>query len=174
MTFDWIGWLNAHHGFSFYAALAVVVAMENLPVIGTLILVQPLLAFLGYSAHQSQLSFIGVWLGAAAGSVLADQAGFLLGRQAGPVARRWLKHRLHLRDESLVALQRQLHRYLLPALLVAKFNPVSRTAAPPLAGLSGIDWRAFTLRSLTAALLWSGLWTGVGYLLTKGYIYWLK
>ncbi len=170
MEFDWIGWLNAHHGSSFYVALAIVVAVENLPVIGTLILVQPLLAFLGYSAHQSQLSFIGVWLSAAAGSALADQIGYLIGRQIGTPARSWPQRRLHLRDESMEALQRQLHRYLALALLVAKFNPVSRTAAPPMAGISGIRWAPFTLRSLVASLLWAGFWVGAGYALTHGYL----
>ena len=174
MTLDWIDWLNAHHGLSFYAALAVVVALENLPVIGTLILVQPLLAFLGYSAHQSQLSFLGVWLGAATGSVLADQIGFWLGHRLGKPLLDRLQKRFHLDDARLMSLQGRMHRYLLPALLVAKFNPISRTAAPPLAGMSGIPWATFALRSLIAALLWAGLWVGGGYILTHGWLSWLQ
>jgi len=53
-------------------------------------------------------------------------------------------------------------RYGVRSLLIAKFIPGLSTVAPPLAGMAGVALPRFTVYSAVAALLWAGIWGGLG------------
>jgi len=55
-------------------------------------------------------------------------------------------------------------RYGVRGLLVAKFLPGLTTVMPPLAGVFGVGRLRFICYEVLGVLLWSGLWTSVGYL----------
>ena len=54
-------------------------------------------------------------------------------------------------------------RYGVRGLLVAKFLPGLTTVMPPLAGVFGVRRVRFVCYEVLGVLLWSGLWTAVGY-----------
>src|SRR5262249_49772970 len=54
-------------------------------------------------------------------------------------------------------------RYGVRGLLVAKFVPGLTTVMPPLAGVFGVGRVPFVCYEVLGVLLWSGLWTAVGY-----------
>ena len=55
-------------------------------------------------------------------------------------------------------------RYGVRALVIAKFVPGLGLIAPPLAGMVGVGPARFVAYSAAAALLWAGVWIGLGYL----------
>lgn len=97
----------------------------------------------------------GVLLAAAGGAVLGAQAGYLLGR-AGD---RWVA-RSSPEGRIRTALDRSgvlLDRYgTARTIVLARFIPVVRTVINPLAGMTRIPVRTFTVWQVTGGVLWAG------------------
>jgi membrane protein DedA with SNARE-associated domain len=123
----------------------------------------PVLLAAGGLAGVGKLNFPLALGLAIVGSLLADLAWFIAGRLRGrPVL--GLLCRVSLEPDSCVRRTESMFlRYGLRSLLVAKFIPGFSTIAPPLAGIVGVGVARFMLYSVGGALLWAGLWMGIGY-----------
>ena len=98
------------------------------------------------------------------GSLVADLAWFTAGRLRGHRVL-GLLCRISLEPDSYVRRTEMIFlRYGLRSLLVSKFIPGFSTIAPPLAGIVGVGIARFALYSAGGALLWAGLWMGIGHL----------
>jgi membrane protein DedA with SNARE-associated domain/rhodanese-related sulfurtransferase len=103
---------------------------------------------------------------AIAGSLCADLVWFQLGRWRGSRIL-GLICRVSLEPDACVSKTQDLFsRHGLKSLLVAKFVPGFDTVAPPLAGLLGVRRGSFVLWSIGGALIWLGVYGGLGYLLS--------
>jgi membrane protein DedA with SNARE-associated domain/rhodanese-related sulfurtransferase len=127
----------------------------------------PILLAAGVLAGEGRLSLAAV----IAGSVLALLATDLLWYQLG----RWrgrrilgLLCRISLEPDSCVQRTEDLFsRYHGAALLVSKFVPGLKTAAPPLAGLIEMPLGPFALYGGAGSLLWSAAFVLPGYLFSE-------
>ena len=110
------------------------------------------------------LSLPAVLIAAAAGALAGAQVGYLIGRKAGPA---WLDRpdRPRLQDAVRRA-DRALLRYgSAKAIVLARFIPLVRTVANPLAGTVNVPVRRFTLWQVAGGLVWSVGVTLAGYAL---------
>jgi membrane-associated protein len=108
------------------------------------------------------MSLPAVMAAAAAGALVGAQTGYLIGRSAGPaLLRRSRSRKLHHGAERAAAM---LTRYGPgKAVLLARFVPVVRTVANPMAGALGVPRGLFTLWQVGGGLLWSLGVTAAGF-----------
>jgi membrane protein DedA with SNARE-associated domain len=96
-------------------------------------------------------------------ALVVDLGWYELGRRRGASVLARLC-RLSLEPDSCIRRTEGVFvRYGVRALLVAKFLPGLTTVMPPLAGVFGVGRLRFVCYEIAGVLLWSGLWTGVGY-----------
>jgi membrane-associated protein len=105
-------------------------------------------------SHAVHLSLPLTMLCAAVGAIAGAQIGYLLGSSAG---RPMLERRGSVRLRSAVArAEAFLDGYGIGrALVLARFVPLVRTVINPLAGISGVPVRLFTLWQVLGGLLWT-------------------
>ncbi len=91
---------------------------------------------------------------AAVGALAGAQVGYLIGERAGrPLLRRSRSPRL---QQAADRAEGFLERYGVGrALVIARFVPLVRTVINPLAGISGVPVRTFTLWQAVGGLLWT-------------------
>jgi membrane protein DedA with SNARE-associated domain len=124
----------------------------------------PALLAIGALAGVGKINFgVALVLGVVA-SLLADTIWFTLGRTRGGEVLRLLC-KISLEPDSCVRRTEDVFlRYGVRALVIAKFVPGLSLIAPPLAGMVGVSTARFVAYSTAAALLWAGVWMGLGYL----------
>lgn len=126
---------------------------------------EPLLLGAGALAGTGRFSF---WLATAlalAGTVAGDLAWYEIGRVGGHRVLKWLC-RLSIEPDSCVRTgEDTLTRRGASALLIAKFVPGLNSIGQPLAGALGMPRRRFVIFDVLGAVLWVGLYVGLGYVL---------
>lgn len=123
----------------------------------------PLLLAAGALAGSGHLDLTLVIALSVAASLLSDGAWFLIGRRHGVRVLAFLC-RISLEPDSCVRRAEQSFASRGPlTLLLAKFVPGLSTAAPPLAGMTGMTLLRFLWLDGIAALLWSVILIGPGY-----------
>jgi membrane-associated protein len=128
----------------------------------TLLLITGLLTFGPHRLIDVDIWWVALAIGFAA--FLGGEAGYLIGKKAGP--------RIFERKESGLFSIKNVHRtntffdkYGGFAVILARFVPIVRTFAPIAAGVGHMDRRRYTLYNLIGALVWGGGVTTAGYLL---------
>ena len=124
---------------------------------------EPLLLGAGALAGNGRLS---LWVAAAlalAGTVVGDLVWYEVGRRGG---HRVLKRLCGFAIEPDTCVRRgadSFARYGAGALLIAKFLPGLNSIGQPLAGALGMSRRRFVIFDVLGAMLWVGLYVGLGY-----------
>lgn len=122
----------------------------------------PVLLGMGALIGQGFYGWPTALLGALVACLIPDFAWFLLGRSKGRGVLKLLC-RLSLEPDSCVkTTERGFQRYGWSTLLGAKFLPGLSTAAPPLAGMTGMSTARFLLADAAGSLLWAGSLLGTG------------
>lgn len=113
----------------------------------------------GVMAHRGLLPPWGAFLATAFGAFFADELFFLLGRR--------------FRDRPFVVRTRQrpafaramafIERYPDAYILIFRFLYGLRTVSPIALGLTHVRWRRFAALNAIAALIWSAVFTTIGY-----------
>jgi membrane-associated protein len=117
-------------------------------------------------AAPARMSLPWVLLAAFGGAACGAQAGYLIGRRAGPALRR--STRIPHLSQAISRGGRMLSRFGVgQTLILARFIPVVRSVINPLAGTAGVPLRAFTFWQVTGAALWTGSMTATGYLAAR-------
>lgn len=118
----------------------------------------------GLLAHDGLLPLAGVAIAAAAGSFVADQLFFAIGR-------RFREHPRVKRIEARPAFARALalfERHPTAFVFGFRFLYGLRTVSPMAIGTSAIRTRKFAALNAAAAMLWAVLFTGIGYVFADG------
>ena len=105
---------------------------------------------------------VGLFVSAAAGA----QTGYLIGAKAGPALFRRPDSRL-FKHEYVEKAQYYFDKYGAKTIVVARFIPIVRTFANPMAGVGRMPLRAFTTFNLIGAALWAVGVTMIGFVLGK-------
>jgi membrane protein DedA with SNARE-associated domain len=165
--FDWITSLVQQTG---YAGIALLMLAENVfpPIPSELIM-----PMAGFTAHQGQLSFIGVVLAGTVGSVAGALFWYYVGRWVGLTRlRRWATRHgrwLTLAPEEVDQAKDWFDRHAGLAVFVGRLAPAVRTLISVPAGMAAMPLWSFLLFSTIGTGLWTALLAGAGYLLGSQY-----
>ncbi|MGN6277246.1 MAG: DedA family protein [Sphingomonas sp.] len=118
----------------------------------------------GLLAHQGYFALPAAMAAAAAGSCVADQLFFLLGRRFRE--HRWVRA---VRQRSAFARALGLlERYPRAFVFAFRFIYGIRTVSPVAIGTSTVPARTFVVMNVIAAAVWGPLFVGLGYLFGHG------
>jgi membrane-associated protein len=168
-----VSWLSPHaliEGAGPWALLVVcaIIFAETGLLIGfifpgdTLLLITGLLSFGPHRVIHVDIWWVALAIGFAA--FLGGEAGFFIGRKAGP--RVFERKDTGLFSKANVARTNAFFdKYGAFAVILARFVPVVRTFAPIAAGVGHMGRRRYSLYNFIGALIWGGGVTTVGYLL---------
>jgi len=97
-------------------------------------------------------------------AIIGDQVGYWIGRRAGQA--------LYKKEDSLLFKKRHLERahefyekYGGKTIVIARFVPIIRTFAPPVAGAAMMNYRRFICFNIAGGLLWVCSMVLIGYFL---------
>jgi membrane-associated protein len=107
-----------------------------------------------------------ILVGLAIAAIAGAQTGYLIGRKAGPALFRRPDSRL-FKHEHVEKAQRYFDRYGPKTIVVARFIPIVRTFANPMAGVAGMDVRQFTTFNVIGGTAWTIGVTMLGFVLGK-------
>ena len=123
----------------------------------------PILLAAGALAGSGQCNFVGSICLAVWACLIADSVWYALGRVRG-IKVLQLLCKISLEPDSCVRRTEGLFaKQGARSLVLAKFVPGLGTVAPPLAGIFHMRASRFLLFDTVGALLWSGLYVGLGY-----------
>src|SRR3954462_13359680 len=105
---------------------------------------------------------VGLFVSAVAGA----QTGYYIGRKAGPALFSRPDSRL-FKHEHLEKAQHYFDKYGSKTIVVARFIPIVRTFANPMAGVAGMPARDFTTYNLIGGAFWPVGVTMLGYVLGR-------
>ena len=108
------------------------------------------------------LILVGLYVAATAGA----QTGYLIGRRAGPALFRRPESRL-FKHENVEKAERYFAKYGAKTIVIARFIPIVRTFANPMAGVGRMEPRTFTVFNLAGGALWIFGVTMLGFILGK-------
>jgi membrane-associated protein len=117
--------------------------------------------------HSINVHFQLGWvlLGCTVAAIAGAQLGYVIGRTTGPTLFNRPKSRL-FKPEHVEKAQQYFAKYGNRTIVLARFVPVVRTFANPVAGVSRMDVRAFTLYNVAGGVVWAcgvtllGYWVG--------------
>lgn len=118
----------------------------------------------GVFSHRHLMSFWGAAAAASAGSFLADQAFFFLGRHA----RHYPRIQKLVEKPAFLRAKRLLERHPAGFIFAFRFIYGLRTISPIAIGMSDVSTMRFISINAAAALVWGALFTAIGYLFGQG------
>ncbi len=124
---------------------------------------QTLLMAASLDAANGRLNILWVLACGCAAAMLGNALGYLLGRWGG----RSLLRRVRVNEGHLRAIEERFARHGTGILLVARFFDGLRQLNGIVAGLLGMPWRAFAVLNVLGAMIWTGSWGVVVYIIGK-------
>jgi membrane protein DedA with SNARE-associated domain len=156
--------VNVDHLVSSYGYLAVflLVGLESLgiPLPGETALISAGI----YAGHTHRLSPWLIWLVAAAGAIIGDNLGYLIGVVGGYRLVRRFGPKIHLDEKKLKVGRYAFDRWGGKVVFLGRFVSVLRTYAAFLAGTNRMHWRHFLVANAAGGVVWSGIYTWGAYL----------
>lgn len=149
--------LLEHYG---YAAVFLLVLLDNMlvPVPGQTVLIAA-----AVYAGAGRLNMAAVVILAILAAVVGDWLGYLIGRTGGRAFVHRYGRYLLLPPPRFAKVEAFFTRNGGKVVLFARFIDGLRQANGALAGISGMPWRRFGVYNLLGAVLWVGVWAGIGY-----------
>lgn len=145
--------------------LALIVGLESmgLPLPGETALMA---AAIWASSHNHSLAtVIGA---AAAGAIIGDNIGYLVGREFGFRLLRWIAPKIGLSDGRIKLGQYLFMRHGSKVVFFGRFVAVLRVLAAFLAGVNQMPWRIFLFANAAGGILWASIVGFGAYMLGKG------
>ena len=116
------------------------------------------------TAHRPGIAWVVI--AGAAGAIIGDNVGYLIGRTLGWRALQRWGHRIGLSNDRLLLGAYLFRRHGGKVVFLGRFIVFLRTAAALLAGANRMDWRWFLLCNAAGGILWAcayglaGFWLG--------------
>ncbi|TMG32168.1 MAG: DedA family protein [Chloroflexi bacterium] len=142
-----------------YLAVFVFVGVESIgvPVPGETMLVTAAI----YAGTTGRLSIFWVIVASAAGAIVGDNIGYLIGRTGGYRLLRRYGRYIRLEEDRLRLGQYLFHKHGPKVVFFGRFISVLRIFAAFLAGVNRMHWRLFLIFNAAGGIIWSTLY-GVG------------
>lgn len=146
------------------AGVIAIVFLETGAFFGFFLPGDSLLFTAGFFASKGHLSFAALFVGASVAAVLGDSVGYGFGKKIGPA--------LFAREDSRFFNKKHAQRahdfyakYGKKTIILARFMPVIRTFAPIVAGVAGMEYRAFLAFNIIGGLAWTASMLALGFTL---------
>jgi len=148
-----------------YSLVGLVVGLEamGLPLPGESLVIAAAL----YAGSTHQLSIPFVVAAAAAGAIIGDNIGYLIGRMIGLRLLRRYGHYVLLPPERLEVGRRLFAKHGGKVVLFGRFIAILRTLAALLAGANGMPWPRFLVANAVGGIAWACLYGFGAYALGK-------
>jgi membrane-associated protein len=104
--------------------------------------------------HGLHLNLAVILIGCFVAAAVGAEVGYVIGRKAGPTLFNRPRSRL-FKPEYVDKAQGYFDRFGNRTIVLARFIPVVRTFANPVAGVSAMDVREFTVFNVVGAALWT-------------------
>ncbi len=118
-----------------------------------------------FAATRHELNIVVLVFVAAAGAIIGDQIGYVIGRCIGyPALKRW-GGRVGLTEERFELGRYLFHRYGGRIVFFARFVALLRTFAAVLAGANRMEWGTFLIWNGLGGVAWTSLYGFGAYLL---------
>ena len=142
-----------------YLAVFVFVGVESIgvPVPGETMLVTAAI----YAGTTGRLSIFWVIVASAAGAIVGDNIGYLIGRTGGYRLLKRYGRYIRLEEDRLRLGQYLFHKHGPKVVFFGRFISVLRIFAAFLAGVNRMHWRLFLIFNAAGGIIWSTLY-GVG------------
>ncbi len=151
-----------------YAYLGIFVAL-GLGIVGLPVPNETVQAFAGYLCYKGELSLAPAILAGFLGTSFGITVGFAAGRLYGRSLLERHLRRLHISPERLSRARQWYARYGGTMLFFGYFVPGVRHLVAIVSGLSLTPFRTFALIAYTGGMLWTLLFTGLGYYLGENW-----
>lgn len=120
-----------------------------------------------YAGSTHHLNIVFVIVAAAAGAILGDNTGYLIGREGGYRLVRRYGHYIHLNERELKLGQYLFIRHGGKVVFFGRFVSVLRAWAAFLAGVNRMVWWKFFAFNAAGGILWAALYGTAAYVLGK-------
>lgn len=116
-----------------------------------------------YAGASGELDIVHVIVAAAAGAIIGDNVGFMIGRRFGlPLVRRY-GALVGLDDRRLLFGQHMFARHGAKIVFFGRFIAVLRIFAALLAGVNHYSWRSFLFYNAAGGVVWASVFGAGGY-----------
>lgn len=135
----------------------------------SLLVLAGLVAAVGRKSALLHHTHIDLWVllvGLPIMAIAGAQTGYIIGKRAGPALFRRPNSRLFKREHVHKA-QEYFDRYGHKTIVIARFIPIVRTFANPMAGVAQMRTRDFTIYNVVGGIAWTIVVTMLGYVLGK-------
>ncbi len=152
-----------------YLIIFISAIIEALPVLGTFFPGHTIVVLGGFFANLEILRLDGVILTAAAGAMVGDLIGYIIGRKYGQdfVARYGKYFFLH--QDKFEATKKLVHEHAGKTLILGRFSPLTRAFAPMVAGISRVKILKFIIYDIIGGLAWAVSSVLLGYIFGQGF-----
>jgi membrane protein DedA with SNARE-associated domain len=159
-------WLEAIPPLVVYLLVGFVVGIESLgiPVPGEIVLIS---AALLASQHTIPVSAVWIAVAAAAGAIIGDSIGFLIGRKWGRPLFDWLGRKFpsHFGPAHVAYAEKVFNRWGVFAVFFGRFIALLRIFAGPLSGALEMPYPRFLAANAAGGICWAGGLTAAIYYL---------
>ncbi|GAA4203987.1 DedA family protein [Actinocatenispora rupis] len=166
-------WLGSIPPIAVYGLLLLIIGIESMgiPLPGEIALVSASLL-----ASTGAVSPWGVAGAAAAGAIIGDSIGYLIGRRGGQAlfARLGRRFPKHLGPDKIARAELAFHRHGVWAVFFGRFVALLRILAGPIAGSLRMPYWKFLIANATGGIFWASATTAVIYFLGRAAERWLS
>jgi membrane protein DedA with SNARE-associated domain len=152
-----------------YLVVMALVFLETTVLVGFLIHGELILLLGGVAAERGDASLIAMVALAGAAALAGDVVSVLLGRRLGRPFLERHGARFRLGPAQIDRLDRFFARHGGKAVFVGRFTGLSRSTMPFVAGSSGLAVRRLLPFSVASALVWTGIFTALGYAFSESF-----
>ncbi len=152
-----------------YVGLFLITLLEGIPLLGIFMPGHVAIVGAGFLSSIGIFNVYAVSGITIMGAICGDYLSFALGRRYGwPFINRLRKY-FFVKDTHLEKAKRLLEVHTGKALIIGRFNPVTRGIFPFLVGASHVPSKNFWLFNTLGAIVWVGTSVALGYILGLGY-----
>ncbi|MCL5782046.1 MAG: bifunctional DedA family/phosphatase PAP2 family protein [Patescibacteria group bacterium] len=159
--------VGATHGG--YVFLFIISIVEAIPFIGSFVPGHTAVIISGFLARVGVFNLYYVITLASLGAVIGDMIGFYMGRRYGMRLIDRLKPYLFIKDEHIAKTKAMVTKHTGKALILGRFNPITRPLMPFIVGTSDSDIVRFWIFNMIGGILWASASVLLGYVFGLGY-----
>ncbi len=152
-----------------YAVLSLITILEGVPIIGSLIPGHTVVIISGFLAKLGVFHINLVILIVIVSAMLGDFSGFYLGKKYGYDFLRKFGKMFFIKEEYIEKARQIVSNHTGKAIILGRFNPITRPLIPFIVGASKVHINKFWLFDFISVALWALSSIGIGYVFGASY-----
>ena len=155
-----------HGGYTFLFLISII---EAIPIIGATVPGHTAVIVSGFLARIGIFNLWIVIILASLGAIIGDMIGFHLGKKYGMSLIDRFKSRFFISEKHIEKTRSLLNKHTGKALIIGRFNPLTRPLMPFIVGASHASIKTFWLYNIIGGILWASSSVMIGYIFGSGY-----